>query len=180
MLFWTNFQLPHLCSNKSWSPLCNGRILGGGWTNPCQKHAHQIGSFARVIIEKKNETTTKEGFLKNGTQLTPRCNQEALERPWILSFCRETNPGDQVVKLKKKQETVLLSMTSFEAEIYQLMALRCLPPSKLPPAEIRAYVAALKTLLTFHYTGCLMTGSLFHGLWNNPHITGLYFIPYIL
>ena len=28
-----------------------------------------------------------------------------------------------------------------------------------------------KTPLTFHYTGCLMTGSLFYGLWNNPHTT---------
>ncbi len=29
-----------------------------------------------------------------------------------------------------------------------------------------------KKTLTFHHTGCLKRGSLFHGLWNNPHITG--------
>ena len=39
-----------------WAPK---NILVGGWTNPSEKYARQIGSFPQVGVKKKIETTTQ-------------------------------------------------------------------------------------------------------------------------
>ena len=45
-------------------------FLGGGWTNPFEKYARELGSSSQVAFKKKHETTTYRGLFNTWAQTT--------------------------------------------------------------------------------------------------------------